>query len=417
MRFALHRRLLPYYTTCRETRDRVFGVGFLVILMHNPEAAPLPIVGLHVMSNHRPTIPSQNAPATGAELASAILGERSAIVLDVGARWGAEKAWWRLSPVAKLIGFEPDTAECERLNAMHGDFKTDEHIPLALSDSCGSATLYVTSEPGCSSLYPPDVRLIDRYPELVCIRPEREVSVSCVTLDSWVDTRPEILDAIAFMKLDAQGAELKILRRASKVLDKCAGLEVEVEFNPIYRGQPLFHEVDALLRSAGFSLWRLSDLCHYAELREGRTRGLGTTHYGGLDVVFGEGDGRLYWANALYLRDYAELPLDHRFVRMSLWLAALLDARRDLAGARACLERLFALAKNLGDAERHVVRDYLVAISSRQATDPTRNASRDQIKRLIQENARLRAELSEDWKARVARAVKFPRSPLPGRRR
>jgi len=58
-----------------------------------------------------------------------------------------------------------------------------------------------------------------------------------------------------------------------------------------------------------------------------------------------------------------------------------------------------------------------VAISSRQATDPTRNASRDQIKRLIQENARLRAELSEDWKARVARAVKFPRSPLPGRRR
>jgi hypothetical protein len=63
------------------------------------------------------TLVPQSAPVTGAELASEILGERSAIVLDAGARWGAEKAWWRLPPLAKLIGFEPDASECERLNA------------------------------------------------------------------------------------------------------------------------------------------------------------------------------------------------------------------------------------------------------------------------------------------------------------
>ncbi len=346
------------------------------------------------MSNHPPTMLPQNTPVTGAQVASAILGERSAIVLDVGARWGAEKAWWRLSPLAKLIGFEPDASECARLNALHGDCRTDEYIPLALSDSCGPATLYVTSEPACSSLYPPDERLVDRYPDLACIRPEREVSVSGVTLDAWIDTRPETFDAIAFMKVDVQGAELKILRGASHALEKCAGIEVEVEFNPIYRGQPLFGEVDALLRSAGFSLWRLSDLCHYAESCEGRPRGLGTTHYGGLDAVFEEGDGRLYWANALYLRDYADLPLDGGFIRTSLWLTALMEARRDLAGAYACLERLLRLATNLGDAERHAIRNHQAAMSSRQATHRTRKALKDEINRLAQENTRLRAELA-----------------------
>jgi len=370
-----------------------------------------------VISNHRPTMLPQNVPATGAELAAAILGERSAIVFDVGARWGAEDTWWRLSPLAKLIGFEPDPTECERLNILHGDSGTDEHVPLALSDKCGSTTLYVTSEPACSSLYLPDVRLADRYPDLACIRLEREVPVNTVTLDAWVDTRPEILDAIAFMKVDVQGAELKVLHGASRALETCAGVELEVEFNPIYRGQPLFHEVDALLRSAGFSLWRLSDLHHYAESCEGRPRGLGATHYGGLNVVFEEGDGRLYWANALYLRDYAEVPLDCRFVRTCLWLTALIEARRDLAGAYACLERLLALATNLGDAERDLIRNYQAGISSRPATHQTRKALTKEINRLAQENVRLRAKSSGSWEARLARASTYARRFLQGRGR
>jgi len=280
------------------------------------------------------------------------------------------------------------------LNALHPD-GTDEYVPLALSDRSGSATLYVTREPACSSLYPPDEHLIDRYPELADLRPEREVSVNGVTLDAWIATRPETLDAIAFMKLDVQGAELRILRGASNALGKCAGVEVEVEFNPMYRGQPLFGEVDALLRSAGFSLWRLSDLCHYAESCQGVSRGRGTTHYGGLDVVFEEGDGRLYWANALYFRDYAGLPVDDRFTTNCLWLAALMEARGDLAGAHACLEQLLALATNLGDAERHAIGRHLSAIFSRQTRYRTRKALKDEIRRLAQENARLRAELAE----------------------
>src|SRR5215813_8045416 len=88
-----------------------------------------------------PAMP-KSTPSTGAELASQILGERSAIVLDVGGRWGAEASWWRLAPLAKLIGFEPDAAECGRLNALRGGFG-EEYVPLALSDSSGSATLHV----------------------------------------------------------------------------------------------------------------------------------------------------------------------------------------------------------------------------------------------------------------------------------
>ena len=71
---------------------------------------------------------------------------------------------------------------------------------------------------------------------------------------------------------------------------------------------------------------------------------------------------------------YAEVPLDCRFVRTCLWLTALIEARRDLAGAYACLEQLLALATNLGNAQRDLIRNSQAAISSRPATHQTRKA-------------------------------------------
>ena len=64
------------------------------------------------------------------------------------------------------------------------------------------------------------------------------------------------------MKLDTQGSELDILRGAVRAWD-VRHLEVEVAFNEIGDGAPLFGEVDSFLRANGFALWRLRDLVHY----------------------------------------------------------------------------------------------------------------------------------------------------------
>jgi hypothetical protein len=66
------------------------------------------------------------------------------------------------------------------------------------------------------------------------------------------------VDHVDFLKLDAQGAEFAILRGAESLIRRCVlGLEIEVEFLPLYNGQPLFSDVDPYVRSLGFELFEL----------------------------------------------------------------------------------------------------------------------------------------------------------------
>jgi hypothetical protein len=69
-------------------------------------------------------------------------------------------------------------------------------------------------------------------------------------------------------------------------LQRVWALRVEVEFNNLYREQPLYGDVDAFLREHDFVLWRLANLCHYG--------------FGAVEAA-GSG-GRLFWADALLVR-------------------------------------------------------------------------------------------------------------------
>jgi len=82
-------------------------------------------------------------------------------------------------------------------------------------------------------------------------KPERfdiveNITIQCDTLDEAL--REEGLTDIDFIKLDTQGSELQILQGASSVLtDSVFGLEIEVAFTELYKGQPLFADVDLFL--------------------------------------------------------------------------------------------------------------------------------------------------------------------------
>jgi hypothetical protein len=75
-----------------------------------------------------------------------------------------------------------------------------------------------------------------------------------VRLDSVFDQEIDIL------KLDLQGYELEALRGATTLLPRVKTITVEVEFVPLYNGQPLFGDVDVCLRQAGFRLLNLYEL-------------------------------------------------------------------------------------------------------------------------------------------------------------
>jgi hypothetical protein len=108
----------------------------------------------------------------------------------------------------------------------------------------------VAAAAGCSSAYPPVREIYQRHPGCAIMRPIERVSCPTTTLDDFLAERGvEVVH-------DTQGFEHRILRGSEKALHSCHFFLVEVEFNTLYEGQPLFCDVDKFLRDRGFVLWR-----------------------------------------------------------------------------------------------------------------------------------------------------------------
>ena len=182
------------------------------------------------------------------------------VVVDVGCRWGIPDRWAELVGPLRVYAFDADPQECTRLQVAAPAGVT--YVPYALGEEDRLAQLHVTEEPACSSLFPPDDLELAMFPDL---RIASEVGVREVrlhTLDGWA--KEAGVTAVDVLKLDVQGGELAVLRGAKNLLPTVRVIELEVTFNAIYAGQPLFGHIDEFLRSQGFRLWRLGHLVHYS---------------------------------------------------------------------------------------------------------------------------------------------------------
>lgn len=230
------------------------------------------------------------------------------MVIDVGARWGFSSIWEDLGDRCLAIGFEPDAAECERLSALLR--RSGSHhrlVPFALGAKPGMATLFVTRQPACSSIYRPSPAAYERHPGLDVMRPEDTTIIDMVTLDAWRSA--EGIGRVDVLKVDTQGSELGVLEGATSTLESVSAVEVEVEFNELYEQAPLFSDVDTFLRRRGFVLWKLRDLAHYAQAgAPADWRTPDAWHLDARAFSFPGGPGQLYWANAYYLKSSVAYP-------------------------------------------------------------------------------------------------------------
>lgn len=204
---------------------------------------------------------------------------RNAIsVVDVGARGGAPGELEGLSRYLRYVGFDADEEECNRLRTeARADYASYRVFPYFLGDG-GSSKFHIYEDRGTSSTY----QMSRQYSEAFLDPPPqltRVVEVQSTTLDSVMDR--EGLDFPDFLKLDTQGSELDILRGASDTLAHTSLVEVEVEFYQMYEGQPLFADVDTLLRSYGFELLYLNRVFEQrGNIYKGLSRG---------QLLFGDG--------------------------------------------------------------------------------------------------------------------------------
>jgi FkbM family methyltransferase len=229
------------------------------------------------------------------------------VVVDVGCRWGFAPHWEELAPHLVLIGFDADEAEVVRLREEFANRPHMHFVARALGSQSGQTTLIRTHEAGGTSVLGTDWSRLTHLPDYEGARivDKREVDLS--TLDHWMDEEgPTRIDAL---KLDTQGSELDILRGAVNSLERTRHVEVEVAFNELFEGGPLFGEVDAFLRAQGFALWRFRDLVHHA-LRDAPDPPRVTEHiwYEGIADPLSARGGQLIWCNAHFVRRDMYVP-------------------------------------------------------------------------------------------------------------
>lgn len=189
---------------------------------------------------------------TGSDLVQMLFGQESCRinVLDVGAieiegETSAPYDSLVKAGQARVVGFEPDAKGCEDLNRKYG--QSHLFLPYFLGDG-KAATFYQTNWPPTGSLFKPNRPMLEQFQnlhELVTLVAEHPITTR------RLDDLPEVGD-IDFVKIDVQGAELAVFQGGERVLRNALLVQTEVEFVELYENQPLFADIDILLRSYGY---------------------------------------------------------------------------------------------------------------------------------------------------------------------
>ena len=178
------------------------------------------------------------------------------VIIDVGARDGFNVEWNTLGEGMRVFCFEPDAAECARLNAAAPHHVN--YIPAAVGRARQAQTLYEARLSYSTGLYPSNMEF---FPRLLNGKNGEVVGEQ----EIWIETLDHVMAergvrAVNFIKLDAEGAELDILLGATDVLRASSlfGVLTEIRYHPEINGSPPFWQMDQYLQAQGFRLFDIS---------------------------------------------------------------------------------------------------------------------------------------------------------------
>lgn len=242
-------------------------------------------------------------------------------IVDVGAHsTGKEDVYSPAlgAPNALVIGFEPNTEECARLNLQsEGQRRFFAH---AIGNG-RPGIFHVCRAPLTSSLLRPNTTVLDQYENLAELcEVTAEVPIDTVRLDDIGEIGP-----VDFLKLDIQGATLVALENAEQLLQQTLVVHAETEFVPIYTGEPLFSECELFLRQRSFMFH------HFHSLEGRRMRPVGAH-------AVGRHPSQTLWADAVFVPSFERLArLSCRDLARLAWTMDTVYGACDMA--MVCLRR------------------------------------------------------------------------------
>ncbi|MCS6812186.1 MAG: FkbM family methyltransferase [Cyanobacteria bacterium] len=248
------------------------------------------------------------------------------VIHHVGGRWGN-----RSFPVLPMfesdflsVLYDADTDAIAGIHTANQALNSQQIVlPICLAEADGPKTLYISLNPGCTSLLSPGTAWDSHYINLFGIdmdfphgsRIIEERPINARSLDSFLADDDCACPPPDFLSLDTQGSEYEILQGALKTLKHhVCGLVIEVEFVELYQGQKRFQDICDFLHELGFSFVRFLSI---GEL-SGPKAPLGF-----------RGIGYQTWADALFLRRpekaIQDINPDHfeRFIRKLCFIATV----------------------------------------------------------------------------------------------
>lgn len=147
--------------------------------------------------------------------------------------------------LCEVTGFEPQADALARLEQNRGP--GERYLPYALGDGT-QATLNICELEGMTSLLVPEPKhlaLFNLFP--IWGKVKNQIPVETRKLDDIAE-----IGRMDFLKMDVQGSERDVLSRGQEKLKDTVVVQTEVSFVPLYQGQPVFGEIDLILRGQGF---------------------------------------------------------------------------------------------------------------------------------------------------------------------
>jgi hypothetical protein len=217
-----------------------------------------------------------------------------------------------------VIGFDPQRLLCRKDKP-----GVETYLPYVIGDG-SPGILRVCAVPGMTSMFPPDDEALGLFPGF---RKWGKVLHEAAVTTRRLDDISEV-GVIDFLKVDAQGSELAVIRGAHKKLAGAVFVQAEVAFVALYHGQPMFRDVDEALTRLGFMFHTFADI--------GRRMVLPYPCLDGYQAL-----NQIQGADAVYVRDFRDLGTvpDEALKRMAL-IAHHCFGSFDLAFR--CVDRLAA---------------------------------------------------------------------------
>ena len=169
------------------------------------------------------------------------------VVFDVGAYVGmwSVKAAIAVGATGRVLAIEPSSSNMNWLYCNTGGLPVTV-LPIAASDRNGTERLYISKATTCSSLI---------------MKQEKYVDIPTRTIDQIVID--ERLPHVDFIKVDAEGAELKVLKGAVRTLTNNNVQLAIASYHETAEGVPEVDELVRFMNGLGYKTWHMDGLRRY----------------------------------------------------------------------------------------------------------------------------------------------------------